>query len=300
MVTASKEEISKNVKSFFKLYLQKNIELIKGNNAKIGTLNAISYPELDFVFLFKFIRAELDHLKSLDLSILDKEVRFLFKNATETVTALSSFKRSYISADILFNNHFVEFNDEAKTINTALNQSRTSKSTNSSKANKISIELKHAKNTTEDEIQAYKDLNRELADTFQKIENARIKLEEIVIDKKDFDDRYYPAFADAYKKISGNIIASLTKQVAFFSFSTDRDLWKNASRSKKIMHFFEYIKESGDMNLKKYMEYSLAHQTSEKSQDGNQIKFRKQLTASIDIIKLFYLKQESAKKAKTS
>ena len=287
MITASTEDISQNIQEFFKLYFKEYIELIGDNNSEIKKLEEISYPEMDFVFIFKFVRAELDHLKNLDTSIFDKELRVVFNSALKTVSSLIKFKKEYIAAHIIFQNDFTEFNDEAKTINEKFEKAKMEKSINMMKSDSLSKELSSLKDSTEDNKQEQKEINHRLADTLQAIQVAREKLEVISIEKKDFDNKYLPVFLDTYKKVSDKIIYQLIKQIAIFSFSADRDIWKNAARSKKINDFFHEMRGENNMNIGKYMEHHLDHQTSANDKGKDAIKFRKKLIDSIKKIKIF-------------
>ncbi len=300
METAKKEDISKSMKDFFAMYFKQYVEVISKNESFIGKLKKISYPEIDSIFIFKFVRIELDHLKSLDQSIVDKEVRATFSRAILTASFLSKFKKEYISAHIIFSNHFTEFNEEAKSINERFERAKQIKNINSMKGERLTGELEILKNSVSPEdVKRHKEINTVLADTLQKVEDARNDLEEIIIEKKDFEKRCLSPFLDMYKSTCDKVVSELIQQIATFSFDIDRDIWVNVSRSKKIINFFQRIGEKEHMNIQKYMQFHLDHQTSAESKGKDMVIFRKKLTDSINKIKAFNTK-EKAKESKTS
>jgi hypothetical protein len=280
-------DILESINEFFELYFKKYLGLIKSNNLAIEKLKTISYPKMDFIFIFKFVRIELDHLRNIDASILDKELRSIFETGKETVSSLVRFRKDNISAHVIFKNNFTDFNDEARNLNARFEKARINKAMYSIRSEKLTKDLKDLKENDKENIQKQKEINKDLADTLQNMQDSRIDLETITIEKREFEKKNLPLFLNTYKAYSDKIVYELIQQIAIFSFTADRELWINAARSKKIINFFTGIKAVDKMNIEQYMEHHLNHQTSSNNKGEEAIQFRKKLIDSINKIKIF-------------
>jgi hypothetical protein len=245
---------------------------------------------MDFIFIFKFVRIELDHLRNIDASILDKELRSIFETGKEAVSSLVRFRKDNISAHVIFKNNFTDFNDEARNLNARFEKARIDKSMYSIRSEKLTKDLKDLKEHDRENIQKQKEINKDLADTLQNIQNSRIDLEAITIEKREFEKENLPFFLNTYKAYSDKIVYELIQQIAIFSFTADRELWINAVRSRKIMNFFNGIKAVDKMNIEQYMKHHLNHQTSSNNKGEEAIQFRRKLIDSINKIKIFNVK----------
>jgi len=280
------EGVKNDIELFFDFFLETYTRLIEINNDKIQSIDSRKYIDVDVLFLYRFVRIEIDHLKNLDPTIYDVDLKHIFDSATTTVKMLVRFKKSQVASHIIFKNNFLNFNDEFKKINDRFRKARANQSRNSIEADVLSKQLMKLKKLEQDETHDFKILHSKLADISQAIDDSRKEVEIAVYDKEKFEKRYLEAFLAAHKKHYDVVISALLKQIGIFSFTMDKKLWTNMSFSQKAKRFFMQINlNEKDMNISTYMKYHLDHQTSLDNTGETQIRFRKKLLVIIDRIK---------------
>lgn len=285
-MSSNDESINTSIDDFFAIYFKKEYAHID-HHEKIRTDYTVSpYPTMDFIFLFKFIRIEIDHLKGLGPHIIDDELRKIFKYTVLSVKTLVAFKKSQLSAHVVYKNNFSLFNQEIKEINQTLQNAISKKDISLTTSAKIKDQLDFLDKDSQD----YKILNKKFADTVQNIALSRDIIATSIEEQKDFDKKVFPRFLDKNKENIEYIYSALLEQLGFFTFLTNQKLWENAHQNTQITNYFKKINLHDDASIITYMDYHLKNQTSGEDIGKNQILFRKKLESAIKTLTDFYNK----------
>lgn len=283
MVSHNDESINESIDDFFDIYFKKEYDHIN-HHEKIRAEYTVSlYPNMDFIFLFKFLRIEIDHLRGLGHSIVNDELRKIFKYTLSSVKRLVAFKEGQLSAHVVYKNNFSLFNKEIKEINQTLQNALSKKDISLATSAKIKDQLHFLDTDSQD----YKILNKKFANTVQNISLSRDIIASSIEEQKDFEKKVFPLFLNKNKENIEYIYNALLEQLGFFTFLTNQKLWENAHQNTQVLNHFKKI-NLHDASIVTYMDYHLKHQTSEDDIGKDQILFRKKLKNAIQTLTNFY------------
>ena len=289
------DDIDTSIDKFLDNYLGAYEKLIKDNEAIIEKCPDMEYPNVDFFFIFPFVERELSHLKSLDYSIMNSDLKNIYSYAKLSITKYIEFNTNLLSSKIVFLNKFTYFNSEFDKIKFFLDKATKAKHYNMTRADIARSKMSELLKVEEEEDfddKEYKALKKILANALTRMDQAKIDMDIHLKQEEALKEKYFSLFADKYNKRNDKILNTLKEQIGFFVFYTDFLIWENASYGFKIKEFFDFIQVK-NTRLSTYMIHHLKHQTSLEHKEKTLIEFRKKLIQLIPIIKEYENKDEN-------
>lgn len=222
--------------------------------------------KMDFSIMKSFLFTAFNNLKSLDMSILDENLKVAKKKLDMAMTmkekmdkkTASSIEENYETIFLMKQLPYVEAANQLEEVKEKIYKLLSEHKVFEKKITAVKKQLQgmNAKSTEYEKLkEALNAMSKSNVDIIHEVRDLKDKSTLLVEKMDEYKEKHFEEFETAYVAYVDGIKSEIVDTLNVLAYRFDKELWRSAKKSKAVHKFFYEARIEGLYSSKTYMKY---------------------------------------------